>query len=190
MQDFNAIDLARFQFAFTVGFHIVYPAFSIGLASYLATLNFLSLWTGDRVYLQLFDYWKRIFAIAFGMGVVSGVVMSYQFGTNWSVFSDKTGPILGPLMGYEVLSAFFLEAGFLGVVLFGRDRVGPGLHFFATLMVALGTFASAFWILSVNSWMQTPAGYAVNAQGQFVPADWFKAIFNPSFPYRLVHMVL
>ncbi|MCB1540287.1 MAG: cytochrome ubiquinol oxidase subunit I [Rhodoblastus sp.] len=190
MHDFSAIDLARFQFAFTVGFHIVYPAFSIGLASYLATLNFLSLWTGDRVYLELFDYWKRIFAIAFGMGVVSGVVMSYQFGTNWSVFSDKTGPILGPLMGYEVLSAFFLEAGFLGVVLFGRERVGPGLHFFATLMVALGTFASAFWILSVNSWMQTPAGYAVNAQGQFVPADWFNAIFNPSFPYRLVHMVL
>ena len=190
MPDFSAIDLARLQFGFTVGFHIVYPAFSIGLASYLATLNFLSLWTGDRVYLQLFDYWKRIFAIAFGMGVVSGVVMSYQFGANWSVFSDKTGPILGPLMGYEVLSAFFLEAGFLGVVLFARERVGPALHFFATLMVALGTFASAFWILSVNSWMQTPAGYAINAQGQFVPADWFKAIFNPSFPYRLVHMVL
>ncbi len=190
MPDFTAIDLARIQFAFTISFHIVYPAFSIGLASYLATLNFLSLWTGDRTYLQLFDYWKRIFAIAFGMGVVSGVVMSYQFGTNWSVFADKTGPILGPLMGYEVLSAFFLEAGFLGVVLFGRNRVGPVLHFFATLMVALGTFASAFWILSVNSWMQTPAGYAVNAQGQFIPADWFAAIFNPSFPYRLVHMVL
>jgi cytochrome d ubiquinol oxidase subunit I len=190
MPDLDALTLARVQFAFTIGFHIVYPVFSIGLASYLATLNFLSLWTGDSVYLQLFDYWKRIFAIAFGMGVVSGVVMSYQFGTNWSVFSDKTGPILGPLMGYEVLSAFFLEAGFLGVVLFGRKRVGPGLHFFATLMVALGTFASAFWILSANSWMQTPAGYAINAQGQFAPADWFKAIFNPSFPYRLVHMVL
>ncbi len=190
MLDPSAIDLARLQFAFTVGFHIVYPAFSIGLASYLATLNGLSLATRDPVYLQLFDYWKRIFAIAFGMGVVSGVVMSYQFGTNWSVFSDKTGPILGPLMGYEVLSAFFLEAGFLGVVLFGRERVGPALHFFATLMVALGTFASAFWILAVNSWMQTPAGYAVNAQGQFIPADWFAAIFNPSFPYRLVHMAL
>lgn len=190
MLDPSAIDLARLQFAFTVGFHIVYPAFSIGLASYLATLNGLSLATRDPVYLQLFDYWKRIFAIAFGMGVVSGVVMSYQFGTNWSVFSDKTGPILGPLMGYEVLSAFFLEAGFLGVVLFGRERVGPALHFFATLMVALGTFASAFWILAVNSWMQTPAGYAVNAQGQLIPADWFVAIFNPSFPYRLVHMAL
>lgn len=190
MPDLSAIDLARFQFAFTIGFHIVYPVFSIGLASYLATLNFLSLWTGDSVYLRLFDYWKKIFAIAFGMGVVSGIVMSYQFGTNWSVFADKTGPILGPLMGYEVLSAFFLEAGFLGILLFGRNRVGPGLHFFATLMVALGTFASAFWILSANSWMQTPAGYVINTQGQFVPADWFKAIFNPSFPYRLVHMVL
>lgn len=190
MPDLSAIELARIQFGFTIAFHIVYPAFSIGLASYLATLNGLALWTDDAAYMRLFDYWKRIFAIAFGMGVVSGVVMSYQFGTNWSVFADKTGPILGPLMGYEVLSAFFLEAGFLGVMLFGRKRVGPGLHFFATLMVALGTFASAFWILSVNSWMQTPAGYAVNAQGQFVPADWFAAIFNPSFPYRLVHMVL
>ena len=190
MPDLSAIELARIQFGFTIAFHIVYPAFSIGLASYLATLNGLALWTGDSAYLRLFDYWKRIFAIAFGMGVVTGVVMSYQFGTNWSVFADRTGPILGPLMGYEVLSAFFLEAGFLGVVLFGRNRVGPGLHFVATLMVALGTFASAFWILSVNSWMQTPAGYAINAQGQYVPADWFKAIFNPSFPYRLVHMVL
>ena len=124
------------------------------------------------------------------MGVVSGIVMSYQFGTNWSVFSDKTGPVLGPLMGYEVLSAFFLEAGFLGVMLFGLQRVGPRLHFFATLMVALGTFISAFWILSVNSWMQTPAGYAINDVGQFVPVDWWAVIFNPSFPYRLVHMVL
>ncbi len=124
------------------------------------------------------------------MGVVSGIVMSYQFGTNWSVFSDKTGPVLGPLMGYEVLTAFFLEAGFLGVMLFGLQRVGPRLHFFATLMVALGTFISAFWILSVNSWMQTPAGYAINDVGQFVPRDWWAVIFNPSFPYRLVHMVL
>jgi cytochrome d ubiquinol oxidase subunit I len=124
------------------------------------------------------------------MGVVSGIVMSYQFGSNWSVFSDKTGPVLGPLMGYEVMSAFFLEAGFLGVMLFGRTRVGPKLHFFATAMVALGTFMSAFWILSVNSWMQTPAGYAINDVGQFIVEDWFKVIFNPSFPYRLVHMLL
>ena len=186
----SALDLARFQFAFTVSFHIIFPVFSIGLASYLAVLNGLHLFTGKRIYLDLFDYWKTIFAVGFGMGVVSGVVMSYQFGTNWSVYSDKVGPILGPLMGYEVLTAFFLEAGFLGVMLFGRKRVGPGLHAFATAMVALGTFTSAFWILSANSWMQTPQGYAVNAQGQFVPTSWLAVIFNPSFPYRLVHMTL
>ena len=124
------------------------------------------------------------------MGVVSGIVMSYQFGTNWSVFSDKAGPVIGPLMGYEVLSAFFLEAGFLGVMLFGMDRVGRGLHYFATLMVAVGTLFSAFWILSVNSWMHTPAGHGTNAAGQYIPLDWWAVIFNPSFPYRLVHMVL
>jgi len=187
---FDAVTLARLQFAFTVSFHIVFPAFSIGLASFLAVLEGLWLWTGREAYLKLFNEWKKIFAVAFGMGVVSGIVMSYQFGTNWSVFSDKTGPVLGPLMGYEVLSAFFLEAGFLGVMLFGLKRVGARLHFLATLMVAIGTLFSAFWILSVNSWMQTPAGYAVNEVGQFVPADWMAAIFNPSFPYRLVHMVL
>jgi cytochrome d ubiquinol oxidase subunit I len=190
MFGYDAIELARFQFAFTVSFHIIFPAFTIGLASYLAVLNGLHLWTKQDIYLKLFNYWKTIFAVSFGMGVVSGITMSYQFGTNWSVFSDKAGPIIGPLMGYEVLSAFFLEAGFLGVMLFGRDRVGPKLHFFATLMVAVGTLGSAFWILSVNSWMQTPAGYAINEVGQFVPADWWAAIFNPSFPYRLVHMVL
>ncbi|MFZ1426793.1 MAG: cytochrome ubiquinol oxidase subunit I [Geminicoccaceae bacterium] len=190
MDLFDALFLARLQFAFTVSFHIVFPAFSIGLASYLAVLDGLWLWTGRSVYLDLFNYWKKIFAVAFGMGVVSGLVMSYQFGTNWSVFSDKVGPVLGPLMGYEVMSAFFLEAGFLGVMLFGLHRVGPRLHFFATLMVAFGTFLSAFWILSANSWMHTPAGYAFNDVGQFVPADWWKVIFNPSFPYRLVHMVL
>ncbi len=188
--DFDALLLARIQFAFTVTFHIVFPAFSIGLASYLAVLEALWLRTGREVYLALFNYWKRIFALAFGMGVVSGLVMSYQFGTNWSVFSDKTGPVLGPMMGYEVLSAFFLEAGFLGVMLFGMSRVGRGLHFFATLMVAVGTLFSAFWIISVNSWMHTPAGYAVNAAGQFVVKDWWTVVFNPSFPYRLVHMVL
>ena len=186
----SALDLARLQFAFTVSFHIVFPVFSIGLASYLAVLNGLHLLTGRQIFLDLFNYWKKIFALAFGMGVVSGIVMSYQFGTNWSVYSDKVGPILGPLMGYEVLSAFFLEAGFLGVMLFGRERVGPRLHLFATLMVALGTFMSAFWILAVNSWMQTPAGYAINAKGQYVATDWIAVIFNPSFPYRLAHMVL
>lgn len=190
MEWLDALTLARIQFAFTVSFHIVFPSFSIGLASYLAVLNGLHLITGRPVYLTLFNYWKKIFAIAFGMGVVSGIVMSYEFGTNWSVFADKTGPVLGPLMGYEVMSAFFLEAGFLGVMLFGRERVGPKLHCFATAMVALGTFMSAFWILSVNSWMQTPAGYAINDVGQFVVADWWAVIFNPSFPYRLVHMLL
>jgi len=190
MFGFDAIELARIQFAFTVSFHIIFPAFSIGLASYLAVLNGLHLWTGRDVYLTLFNYWKKIFAVAFGMGVVSGIVMSYQFGTNWSVFSDKAGPVIGPLMGYEVLSAFFLEAGFLGVMLFGRDKVGARAHFVATLMVAIGTLGSAFWILSVNSWMQTPQGHAINEVGQFVPVDWWAIVFNPSFPYRLVHMVL
>ncbi|TAJ51078.1 MAG: cytochrome ubiquinol oxidase subunit I, partial [Brevundimonas sp.] len=188
--ELDALILARMQFAFTVAFHIVFPAFSIGLASYLAVLEALWLKTGRDLYLNLFKYWLKIFAVAFGMGVVSGLVMSYQFGTNWSVFSDKAGPVIGPLMAYEVLSAFFLEAGFLGVMLFGLDRVGKKLHFMATLMVAIGTFASAFWILSVNSWMQTPQGYAINEVGQFVPADWFKIVFNPSFPYRLAHMLL
>ena len=190
MELFDALMLARLQFAFTVSFHIVFPAFTIGLASYLAVLEALWLYTGRGVYLAVFNYWKKIFALSFGMGVVSGIVMSYQFGTNWSVFSDKAGPVIGPLMGYEVLSAFFLEAGFLGVMLFGMERVGRGLHFFATLMVAVGTLFSAFWILSANSWMHTPAGHGTNAAGQFIPLDWWAVIFNPSFPYRLVHMVL
>jgi len=186
---FDATLLARLQFAFTVSFHFIFPSFTIGLASYLAVLEALWLWTGRSVYLDLFKYWLKIFALSFGMGVVSGIVMSYQFGTNWSVFSDRAGPVIGPLMAYEVLTAFFLEAGFLGVMLFGMNRVGKTLHFVATLAVAVGTFISAFWILSANSWMQTPAGYAMNAAGQFVPADWLAIIFNPSFPYRLVHTV-
>lgn len=186
-----AIQLARAQFAFTVSFHFLFPAFSIGLASFLAVLEGLWLRTGKGVYANLYRYWLKIFAVVFAMGVVSGIVMSYQFGTNWSVFSDKAGPVIGPLMAYEVLTAFFLEAGFLGVMLFGINRVGPRLHFVATLAVAVGTFISAFWILSVNSWMQTPTGYAINAAGQFVPKDgWLPIIFNPSFPYRLVHTVL
>src|SRR5918998_5388993 len=187
----TALLLARLQFAFTVSFHFIFPAFSIGLASYLAVLEALWLKTGKDVFLNLFKYWLKIFAIAFAMGVVSGIVMTYQFGTNWSVFSDRAGPIVGPLMAYEVLTAFFLEAGFLGVMLFGLERVGKKLHFLATLMVAVGTAMSAFWILSVNSWMQTPAGWAMNAQGQFVPAgSWLDIVFNPSFPYRLVHTLL
>jgi cytochrome d ubiquinol oxidase subunit I len=182
--------LARIQFAFTVSFHFLFPAFTIGVASYLLVLEGLWLWKKDATYLRLFDYWKTIFAITFAMGVVSGIVMSYQFGTNWSVFSDVAGPVIGPLMGYEVLTAFFLEAGFLGIMLFGRKRVGPGLHVFATAMVAVGTLLSATWILAANSWMHTPAGFDVNDVGQFVPADWWAVIFNPSFPYRLVHTVL
>jgi cytochrome d ubiquinol oxidase subunit I len=186
----TALLLARIQFAFTVSFHFIFPAFSIGLASYLAVLEGLWLKTGKEVYLNLFKYWLKIFAIAFAMGVVSGIVMSYQFGTNWSVFSDRAGPIIGPLMAYEVLTAFFLEAGFLGVMLFGLERVGKKLHFLATCMVAVGTAISAFWILSVNSWMHTPVGWALNDQNQFVPAgSWLTIIFNPSFPYRLVHTV-
>ncbi|WP_027132750.1 cytochrome ubiquinol oxidase subunit I [Geminicoccus roseus] len=190
LEQFDALLLARIQFAFTVSFHFIFPAFSIGLASYLAVLEGLWLWTGREIYLRLFKYWVKIFALAFGMGVVSGIVMSYQFGTNWSVFSDKAGPVIGPVMAYEVLTAFFLEAGFLGVMLFGMNRVGKGLHYAATLAVAIGTFTSAFWILSVNSWMHTPAGFAMNDVGQFVPVDWWAIVFNPSFPFRLAHTVM
>lgn len=187
--EFDALTLARIQFAFTVSFHIVFPAFTIGLASYLAVIEGLWLWCRRDVYIQLYRYWSKIFAVTFGMGVVSGIVMSYQFGTNWGPFSDAAGPVIGPLLGYEVLSAFFLEAGFLGVMLFGMNRVGRGLHFFATLMVAVGTLFSAFWILSANSWMQTPTGAGFDGS-QFTPNDWWTVIFNPSFPYRFVHMVL
>jgi len=186
----DALFLARAQFAFTLGFHIVLPAFSIGLASYLMVLEALWLRTGRQVYLDVFQYWLKIFAISFAMGVVSGVVMSYEFGTNWAVFSDKAGPIIGPLMGYEVLTAFFLEAGFLGVMLFGMNRVPRAVHFMASCLVALGSLMSAFWILSANSWMQTPQGFTRTPDGRFFPADWWAVIFNPSFPYRLAHMVI
>jgi cytochrome bd ubiquinol oxidase subunit I len=187
----TALNLARAQFAFTISFHFIFPAFSIGLASYLAVLEALWLKTGRPVYDNLYRYWIKIFAIVFAMGVVSGIVMSYQFGTNWAVFSDKAGPIIGPLMAYEVLSAFFLEAGFLGVMLFGISKVGPKLHFLATCMVAAGTLLSATWILAANSWMQTPAGWMLNAAGQFVPkGSWTAIVFNPSFPYRFVHTVI
>lgn len=183
----TALELARIQFAFTVSFHIVFPAISIGLASFLAVIEWRWLRTNDPVYRDIFKYWSKIFAVAFGMGVVSGVVMSYQFGTNWSEFSRIAGSVTGPLLTYEVLSAFFLEAGFLGVMLFGWGRVGPRAHFFATLMVAMGTCISMFWILSSNSWMQTPQGFSVE-NGIIVPQDWFAIVFNPSFPYRLAHM--
>ncbi|MBB3233764.1 cytochrome ubiquinol oxidase subunit I [Phyllobacterium endophyticum] len=182
--------LARLQFAFTVSFHFLFPAFSIGTASFLAVLNGLWLWKRDEAYLKLFEYWKTIFAITFGMGVVSGIVMSYQFGTNWARFSDKAGAVIGPLMGYEVLTAFFLEAGFLGIALFGRKRVGDTMHMVAVVAVAVGTLISATWITSANSWMHTPAGFSIDAAGSFVPEDWWAIVFNPSFPYRMTHTVL
>jgi cytochrome d ubiquinol oxidase subunit I len=187
--DPDMVLLARLQFAFTVAFHIIFPAFTIGLASYLAMLEGLWLKTGRDVYLRLYRFWIKIFAVSFGMGVVSGLVMSYQFGTNWSLFSELTGNVLGPLLGYEVLTAFFLEASFLGIMLFGWNKVGRKLHFASTCIVAVGTVVSAFWILAANSWMQTPAGYELR-DGVFHATDWLAVIFNPSFPYRFSHMVL
>lgn len=183
----DAFELARIQFAFTVSFHIIFPAITIGLASFLAVLEGMWLKTKKEEYRDLYHFWSKIFAVNFGMGVVSGLVMAYQFGTNWSVFSSFAGSITGPLLTYEVLTAFFLEAGFLGVMLFGWDRVGPALHYFATCMVALGTLMSTFWILASNSWMHTPQGYAI-VNNQVIPIDWLQVIFNPSFPYRLLHM--
>jgi len=184
-----AIDLARVQFAFTISFHIIFPAITIGLASYLAVLEGLWLKTQRDTYRHLYHFWSKIFAVNFAMGVVSGIVMAYQFGTHWSGFSAFAGSVTGPLLTYEVLTAFFLEAGFLGVMLFGWERVGRGLHFFATCMVALGTLVSMFWILSSNSWMQTPQGHDI-VNGVVIPVDWMKIVFNPSFPYRLAHMAL
>ncbi len=181
--------LARIQFGFTIAFHITFPAFTIGLSSWLAVLEWRWLRTGNDVYAEVYRMWVKIFAVTFGMGVVSGVVMSFQFGTNWSVFSDRVGNVIGPLLGYEVLTAFFLEASFLGVMLFGWNRVGRRLHFASTLIVAAGTVISAFWILAANSWMQTPAGYRIAEDGLFYPTRWLAVIFTPSFPYRFVHMV-
>lgn len=185
----SAFELARVQFGFTVSFHIIFPAITIGLGTYLVVLEGMWLWTKDTVYRDLYHFWSKVFAINFGMGVVSGLVMAYEFGTNWSGFTAFAGGVTGPLLTYEVLTAFFLEAGFLGVMLFGWNKVGPGLHFFATIMVSLGTLLSATWILASNSWMQTPTGFEV-IDGRIVPVDWLKVIFNPSFPYRLAHMVV
>lgn len=190
MLDLDPVLLARIQFAFTISFHIVFPAFTIGLASWLAVLEWRWLKTGYQIYQELYKMWIKIFAVCFGMGVVSGVVMSYQFGTNWSVFSDRVGNVIGPLLGYEVLTAFFLEASFLGIMLFGWGRVSKKMHFTSTCIVAIGTFISAFWIISANSWMQTPQGFEVGSDGLLYPTSWLEIIFNPSFPYRLVHMLL
>lgn len=189
MLGFSALELARLQFAFTVSFHILFPAITIGLASFLVALEALWLIRRNPVYVELYHFWSKIFAVNFGMGVVSGLVMAYEFGTNWSGFSQFAGGITGPLLTYEVLTAFFLEAGFLGVMLFGWNKVGPGLHMFATTMVALGTLISTTWILASNSWMQTPQGFSI-VDGRVVPTDWLAVIFNPSFPFRLAHMTL
>lgn len=187
---FNPILLARIQFAFTISFHIIFPAFTIGLASFLAVVEWRWLRTGKEVYRDVYKFWIKIFAVTFGMGVVSGVVMSYQFGTNWSVFSDRVGNVIGPLLGYEVLTAFFLEASFLGIMLFGWGRVSKRMHFSATCIVAIGTLISAFWILAANSWMQTPQGYQIAADNRLMPTSWLDIIFNPSFFYRFPHMVI
>jgi cytochrome d ubiquinol oxidase subunit I len=189
MFEITAFDLARLQFAFTVSFHIIFPTITIGLGSFLVVLEALWLIRKDDVYRQLYHFWSKIFAVNFAMGVVSGLVMAYEFGTNWSGFSRFAGGITGPLLTYEVLTAFFLEAGFLGVMLFGWSKVGAGLHMFATFMVATGTLISTTWILASNSWMHTPQGYSI-LDGRVVPTDWLAVIFNPSFPYRLVHMTL
>lgn len=182
--------LARMQFAFTISFHIIFPAFTIGLATWLLLMEGLWLKTRKQVYRDLYKLWVKIFAITFGMGVVSGVVMSYQFGTNWSVFAHKTGNVLGPLLGYEVLTAFFLEASFLGIMLFGWGKVSEKMHFISTLVVAVGTLLSAFWILSANSWMHTPQGFEIREDGLFYPTSWMEIIFNPSFSHRFFHMVV
>ncbi|MDC7789481.1 cytochrome ubiquinol oxidase subunit I [Rhodoplanes sp. TEM] len=187
--DFDPLLLARVQFAFTITFHIIFPSFTIGLSAYIATLLVIRLRTGDERYARLAQFWTKIFAVSFALGVVSGIVLSYQFGTNWSRFSVVVGNVIGPMLGYEVLTAFFLEASFLGIMLFGGGgRVPPVLHALAAVIVAIGTATSAFWILSANSWMQTPAGH-VMIDGVAHPQDWWAIIFNPSFPYRLAHMV-
>jgi cytochrome d ubiquinol oxidase subunit I len=187
--DFDPVTLARIQFAFTVSFHIIFPSFTIGLSAFIAVLELLWLKTGREVFHRLARYWTKIFAVSFAMGVVSGIVLSYQFGTNWSRFAEVAGSVIAPLIGFEVLTAFFLEATFLGIMLFGWNRVPAWLHVLATCVVAFGTFMSAFWILSANSWMQTPAGFEMR-DGVAYPLDWLEIIFNPSFLHRLPHMLL
>jgi cytochrome d ubiquinol oxidase subunit I len=187
--NFDPAFLSRLQFAWVIGWHILLPAFTVGCASFIAVLEGLRLATGRDVYERVSIFWTKIFSIAFGMGVVTGIVMPFQFGTNWSRYADAVANVLSPLFAYEGLTAFFLEAAFLGVLLFGRRLVPPWAHFVAALMVAVGTLFSSFWILAANSWMQTPAGYEI-VSGQFFPKDWLAVIFNPSFPYRLAHVVV
>jgi len=190
MIDLDPLLLARIQFAFTISFHIIFPAFTIGLASFLAVIEWRWLKTHDERFRDIYKFWIKIFAVAFGMGVVSGVVLSYQLGTNWSLFSDRVANVIGPLLGFEVLTAFFLEASFLGIMLFGWDRVSQRMHFVSTCIVAAGTLISSFWILAANSWMQTPQGFSIGEDGRLFPLNWIDIIFNPSFPYRLIHMVI
>jgi cytochrome d ubiquinol oxidase subunit I len=187
--DLDPVLLSRFQFAWLIGWHILMPAFTVGMASYIAILEGFHFATGRQIYLRISMFWIRIFSVAFGVGVVSGVIMPFQFGTNWSRYADATSNVLGPLFAYEAINAFFLEAAFLGVLLFGRKLVPPWAHFLAALMVALGTLFSAFWILAANSWMQTPAGYEI-IDRRFFPKDWLAVVFSPSFPYRLPHTVV
>lgn len=185
----DALLLSRIQFGFLISFHVLFPAFTIGLASWLGFVEWRWLRTRNPVWRDLFFFWQKIFAVSFGMGVVSGIVMAFQFGTNWPRLSQIAGTVIGPLLTYEVLTAFFLEASFLGVMMFGWGRVSPRLHFFSTCMVALGTLFSTFWILASNSWLHTPAGYET-INGVVHPVDWFEVVFNPSFPYRLAHMAI
>lgn len=188
--DLTALLLSRIQFAFTISFHIIFPAFTIGLAAWLTFLEACHLITGEQIYRRLSDFWMKIFAVAFGLGVVSGIVMAFQFGTNWSELSRRTGPIQGPLLGYESFTAFALEAAFFGVLMFGRDRVPRWAYLVACLMVSLGTSLSAFWIMVNNSWMQYPTGFSLTPDGVFVPTDWSAIIFNQAVWARFPHMVL
>ncbi len=183
---FDPVLLSRLQFAFVIAFHILLPAFTVGLSAFVMVLEGMHLWRKDEVYLRLSLFWTKIFAVSFGMGVVSGIVMPFQFGTNWSRYSDITANVLAPLFTYEVLVAFFLESGFLGILLFGRKLVPAWMHFVAACFVAMGTVISSFWILAANSWMQTPSGFEV-IDGRYYAKDWIAVIFNPSFPYRLTH---
>lgn len=187
--ELDPLFLSRLQFAWLIAWHILMPALTVGLASFIALLEGLYFFSGKEIYFRLSTFWTRIFSVAFGVGVVSGIIMPFQFGTNWSRYSDVTANVLAPLFAYEGLTAFFLEAAFLGVLLFGRKLVPAWAHFFAALMVAFGTLLSSFWILAANSWMQTPAGYKV-IDGRFFPTDWLAVVFNPSFPYRFAHTVV
>ena len=187
--DLDAVLLSRFQFAFLIAFHIIFPSFTIGLAAWLATIEGVRLATGNSIYRRVFDFWLKVFALSFGMGVVTGIVMAFQFGTNWSVLAERSGPIMGPLLGYEAFTAFILEATFFGVMLLGRDRVSPGVYFFACCMVSLGTMFSSFWILANNSWMQVPVGHTI-VDGRIVPTDWRAIVLGPVMMVRWPHMLL